>query len=71
MTQETPFDSDFWPGGVERIFLALYCIEASIRLLAGGWAAFKDCWFLHLDRAEAVKNDRKTMEKQVKSCRNA
>jgi len=36
----------FWPGGVERIFLALYCIEAFIRILAGGWSIFLDVWLL-------------------------
>ena len=34
--------------GVERIFLTLYCIEACIRLTAGGWSTFKDLWFLLL-----------------------
>jgi len=42
----TAFDSDFWPGGVERIFLTLYCVEASIRVTAGGWSSFRDLWFL-------------------------
>lgn len=66
VTQETPFDSDFWPGGVERIFLALYCIEAGIRLLAGGWSAFKDCWFLHLDRERTIEKYRKHMKTNIK-----
>lgn len=43
---DTAFDSDFWPGGVERIFLTLYCIEALIRVTAGGWSTFRDLWFL-------------------------
>ncbi|CAK9050558.1 unnamed protein product [Durusdinium trenchii] len=46
VTEGTVYNSDFWPGGVERIFLSLYCIEAIIRVLAGGWSTFKDWWFL-------------------------
>ena len=46
LTNDLTFYGGFWPGGVERIFLALYCIEALIRLVAGGWSTFKDLWFL-------------------------
>ncbi|CAE6933272.1 CACNA1F [Symbiodinium natans] len=40
------YDDDFWPGGVERIFLVLYTIEALFRLVAGGLPIFMDLWFL-------------------------
>jgi len=46
VTNNLTFYGGFWPGGVERIFLALYCIEALIRLMAGGWSTFKDLWFV-------------------------
>lgn len=48
--KETRFPSlhPYKMAGVERIFLALYCIEALIRLMAGGWSTFKDLWFVLL-----------------------
>eukprot|EP00439_Symbiodinium_sp_Y106_P067714 s720_g11.t1 len=40
------YAENFWPGGVERIFLVLYAIEATLRVTGLGCAAFKDLWFL-------------------------
>eukprot|EP00439_Symbiodinium_sp_Y106_P065345 s720_g10.t1 len=40
------YNGSFWPGGVERIFLAIYSIEALLRLVAGGLMIFLDLWFL-------------------------
>ncbi|OLP87261.1 Voltage-dependent T-type calcium channel subunit alpha-1H [Symbiodinium microadriaticum] len=40
------YNGNFWPGGVERIFLAIYSIEALLRLVAGGFMIFLDLWFL-------------------------
>ncbi|CAJ1333186.1 unnamed protein product [Effrenium voratum] len=36
----------FWFGGVERIFLAVYCVEAIFRAFAGGWRVLCDPWFI-------------------------
>ncbi|CAE7769753.1 CACNA1H [Symbiodinium sp. CCMP2456] len=40
------YTGNFWPGGVERIFLAIYSVEALLRLVAGGLMIFLDLWFL-------------------------
>ncbi|CAJ1401992.1 unnamed protein product [Effrenium voratum] len=44
--EEVVFHGGFWPAGVERLFLALYSVEASLRIIAGGYDTFKDLWFL-------------------------
>jgi len=35
-----------WVTTVEQIFLALYTLELTIRLMDGGWACFRSFWFL-------------------------
>lgn len=37
---------DSWAYAIERIFLMIYCVEAALRLVAHGRAAFRDGWFL-------------------------
>jgi len=40
------FGAESWPYLVERLFLAVYFVEAVVRALASGWSACRDGWFL-------------------------
>jgi len=39
------FENILWPQIAERIFLFIYFVELSLRMVAGGWSNFKDMWF--------------------------
>ncbi|CAE7879495.1 SCN1A [Symbiodinium microadriaticum] len=60
------FGAESWPYLVERLFLAVYFVEAVARALASGWSACRDGWFLmdegpHLGCIQGVMTPRASL----------